>query len=337
MSWLSSPLDSLFVAGYTSSSSLLSGMNFSSAWMMSYVVLTFAFCDALLEKKQVVKALKRVTIMFVVSFVVVYFQLLRGDRESLPWVFGMALAYFYWAMPYINGYGSSQKKVDNLKIVLIIFIMLIISMFLGMMRGNLVGVDFDGLINLISGLFEEDLIGVYDLMHGTWSAVLLTPLSVAGDHIYDLLSINWGIDYLNLIRSLPPGFVADYFEYVRPIDALNGPAWEMRYGMGGTHAAVVPFMNFRMLGVFLIPAIWAYFFMRYERLVSKRLSVSNLSLLVSVVMASPHWLWYGEKAVINVLIYWIVFSFFYRVSLWLGGSALFMSAKMPVPKNHGII
>ena len=28
----------------------------------------------------------------------------------------------------------------------------------------------------------------------------------------------------------------------------------MRYGQGGTHASVLPFMNFRMLGVFLVPA-----------------------------------------------------------------------------------
>ena len=39
--------------------------------------------------------------------------------------------------------------------------------------------------------------------------------------------------------------------------------------------------------------------------------------MTTVVMASPHWLWYGEKSGINAIILWLIFSFFYRVSLGL--------------------
>ena len=151
-------------------------------------------------------------------------------------------------------------------------------------------------------------IGIANLIHGTWSAVLLTPLSVAGDHIYGLLDIKYGKTYIDLFLSTPPGFVADFFGYVRPIDAHAGPAWEMRYGLGGTHAAVVPFMNFRIIGVFLIPALWAYILTNYEKGALYRISVINLSLLGIVVTAAPHWLWYGEKNGFNALVIWLLLS-----------------------------
>jgi len=92
----------------------------------------------------------------------------------------------------------------------------------------------------------------------------------------------------------------------------------MRYGLGGTHAAVVPFMNFRLLGVLVIPALWAYIFTRYEKGAMKRLSVANLALLCTVAMAAPHWLWYGEKNGFNAMVIWMLLTFLYRLSLSLG-------------------
>ncbi len=109
--------------------------------------------------------------------------------------------------------------------------------------------------------------------------------------------------------------MAEALDYERPLSATAGPAWEMRYGKGGTHASVLPFMNFRMVGVFLIPALWSYIFLRYERSALRHISVINLGLLTTITMSSAHFLWYGEKYGINALILWGVFAFFYRVSL----------------------
>jgi hypothetical protein len=173
---------------------------------------------------------------------------------------------------------------------------------------------------LIGELYESDSIGLANSLHGTWSGVLLSTLSVAGDHIFDLLALKWGQDYLNLFLSIIPGFLADAIGYVRPIDSNQGPAWEMRYGLGGTHATVVPFMNFRMLGVFLGPAIWSYIMANYEKLALRKVNTIKLSLLVTIAMAAPHWLWYGEKNGFNAIVLWMIFSFFYRLSLGLFGS-----------------
>ena len=328
---ISAPQESIFTAAYTESKSSLDGANFSSAWMMSYVILSFAFCDALLERQAAIKYLKMKIILAAVILVVVFFQLLRGDRESVPWVFGLALVYYYWAA------GITQRRgftIPWLKISGVAFGLVAISMVLGAIRSGLTGASLADAGALIGDLYESESIGLANAFHGTWSAVLLTPLSVAGDHIYGLLAVKWGQDYLNLFLSIIPGFLADAIGYIRPIDGGQGPAWEMRYGIGGTHAAVVPFMNFRMLGVFLGPAIWTLIMVNYEKMALRQASVISLSLLVTIAMASPHWLWYGEKNALNAIILWLILSFFYRVSL---GLFRFSSQSQGLPaRNVGL-
>jgi hypothetical protein len=309
---LSAPQETIFTASYTESKSALDGANFSSAWMMSYVILCFAFCDALLERQAATKYLKMKIILAAIILIVVFFQLLRGDRESVPWVFGLALVYYYWAACITQRRGFT---IPWLKIAGVAFGLVAISMVLGAIRTGLTSASLADAGALIGGLYESESIGLANMLHGTWSAVLLTPLSVAGDHIYGLLAVKWGQDYLNLFLSIIPGFLADAIGYIRPIDAGQGPAWEMRYGLGGTHATVVPFMNFRMLGVFLGPAIWTFIMINYEKMALRQVSVIKLSLLVTIAMASPHWLWYGEKNGLNALVLWLIFGFFYRVSL----------------------
>lgn len=309
LSWLVAPEETLFNAAYTTSVAKIDTARFGSAWMMSYVILGFAFCDALLEGKW---SIKMPIIMGAVAIVVVFFQLLRGDRESIPFVFGLSLAYFYWAT------GITQRrtvKVLWLNIVGVGVGLVVVSMFIGALRHTLIGASILDIGGFVREMNEEGTLGFDTLLHGTWSATLLTPLSVAGDHVYDLLELKLGRDYLDFVLSIPPGFIAEALGYIRPLDQERGPAWEMRYGIGGTHAVVVPFMNFRMVGVFLIPAIWSFIIASYEKSALQRVYVANLTLLVTIAMAAPHWLWYGEKSGFNAIVLWLVFSIFYHVSV----------------------
>lgn len=310
-SWLNAPSSSLFTSVYTDSKSALEGANFGSAWMFSYIILAYSFCDAIIEKKADKRKIKKRIILSAVGFVVIFLQLLRGDRESVSLVFGLILIFFYWAAPI-----TLTKKIDIpwSKIAFGGFLLVVISMVLGATRSSLIDISNLGqMIDLLAELYKSDTIGLSNVLNGTWSAVLLTPLSVAGDYVYHLSSAKYGKDYLDLFLSIPPGFVADFFHYTRPIGETSGPAWEMRYGLGGTHATVLPFMNFRMIGVLFIPFLWAAFFTLYEKMAMKKISVTNLSLLCSIVMAAPHWLWYGEKNVINVMFIWMIINFGYRV------------------------
>jgi hypothetical protein len=313
LSWLAAPERTLFTAVYTDSKSALDDANFGSAGMISYVLLAYTLCDAILDQNPLRKAFKMKVVFGVIAFVLVYLQLLRGDRAAIPFVFSTILVYFYWALPLTQ---KHQLQIPWMKIMAGGFVLVVIAMVLGSTRHLLTDIkDVGQLVGLLADLYESDVIGVSNLLHGTWSAVLLTPLSVAGDYVYELLPLKLGEDYLNLLLSIPPGFMADAVGFQRPIDALAGPAWEMRYGQGGTHAVVLPFMNFRMIGVLVVPAFWAYIFTRLEKKALKRLSATNLAFLCTVALAAPHWLWYGEKNGINALVIWLLLAFFYRLSL----------------------
>ncbi|MCG3775257.1 MAG: hypothetical protein JW395_2088 [Nitrospira sp.] len=316
ISWLTAPRSTVFTAVYTESKSALDGMNFSSAWMVSYVFLIYVYCDAILDQNPARRWLKKAIAYSAVAYVVVFLQLLRGDRESLPLVLSLFLVHRYWAAPVTQ---KRRSRLSKKRIVLIVLALGSVSILTGTLRSSLADVrDISQLSEVLLQLYESNAINASNLLAGTWSGALLTPLSVAGDHVYGLLPLNLGSDYVNILLSVPPGFIADAVSYARPIDGLSGPAWAMRYGMGGTHATVVPFMNFRMVGVLVIPAVWAYLLTRYEKRALKCLTVRNLALLCAVAMASPHWLWYGEKSGINALIIWALLGVAYRVSLSFG-------------------
>lgn len=313
LSWLAAPENTLFSSVYTESDSALKDANFSSAWMVSYVILSYTLCDAILDQNYEKKAFKLKVVFVAVAFVVVFLQFMRGDRESIPFVFAAILVYFYWASPFTN---KGKLQIPWRKVVAAIFLLVVFSMVVDGVRHSLIDIqNIVQFLRLLTALFESDDFGIFNLLKGTWSAVLLTPLSVAGDYIYKLMPLKFGEDYLNLFLSIPPGFVADAVGYKRPIDSATGPAWEMRYGLGGVHATVLPFMNFRMIGVLTIPGLWAYIFTSYEKGALKNLNVTNLTLLCTIAMAAPHWLWYGEKNGLNALFIWFFLAFIYRLSL----------------------
>lgn len=309
LSWISAPKESIFVAGYTESKSLIDGYNFNSAWMISYVLISFLFCDALQEKIANGSKKKIIIVSIVILFIVIYFQLLRGDRESLTWVFSLLIISYFFN---IKNKGN-QTKLPWFKIISLTLVLFVVSSIIALIRSQAFGLNISQVYEiLIDSVDRKDEINLSNYFHGTWSAVLLTPLSVAGDHINDLLPIKYGKDYLNLILSLPPGFVSDGIGYIRPIDSNNGPAWEMRYGIGGTHSTVLPFMNFRLLGVFFIFIIISFVVLKIEKIILSKGDVNNYSLYSTLIMVAPHWLWYGEKYLINALFIWWIFSLMFK-------------------------
>ena len=314
LSWAAAPRETLTTAAYTASMSALQHVNFSSAWMVSYVLLIFALCDSILDRNKIRSLFKRRVIWGAIIFVVVFLQFMRGDRESVTLIIACLLVNFYWASPASWG---RRLKLPWIKMALVGFVLVVVMMILGEVRHTLVGIeDIGGIISRLDEYAKSERFSAFNLINGTWSAVLLTPLSAAGDYVHGLLSLNYGQDYLNLLLSLPPGFVADAVGYVRPIDSLSSPAREIRYGLGGIHSSVLPFMNFRMIGVFLFPVIWVYIITRIEKRVLMQKNVTSLSLVCVLAMASPHWLWYGDKYGINALIIWFMLMLLYRVILY---------------------
>ncbi|KAF0192546.1 MAG: hypothetical protein FD165_709 [Gammaproteobacteria bacterium] len=315
LTWVSAPKETIFTAAYTQSEPININWGFSAAWMVSYAVLTFALADAMFEFRPGIGKLKRTVIMLTILLVVIWFQLLRGDRESLTFVVAAALMYYAWGRS-IRGVVSGRRGLSGSKIFLVAVMVFAAAFFVGSLRSMLAGTStISELSNNLEQIGKSGALPFDNMMAGTWSGVLLTPLSIAGDYINGSLAIQYGKTYLDLVGSIIPGFLADWIGYERPIDAFHGPAWEMTYGIGGTHAVVVPFLDFRMAGVFLIMAIWSYLFAKSEQIAIRRLTVANITLLGIVAMATPHWMWYGEKYIMNALILWIVLSVLYRIRM----------------------
>ncbi len=310
LSFLAAPAELITQSAYTTSEPILINRGFDSAWMVSYVLFSFAYCDAWLDRGTSQGKIKRIMVLIITIFSIVYFQVLRGDREAFGWVIGLLI------LPYFFSGAFNDLKPIRLSIVrvlLAIFAVLLINFAIGFSRYRITDISLLDFVGMIIDDISAGHIGFTTIFTGTWSAVLLGPLGVAGSYIHGYFELKGGNDYVDLLLSLPPGFVANALDYVRPINGTNSPAWEMTVGMGGWHAIILPFRNFLMAGVFFIPAIYAFLIMRCEGLIMKNISVKYAALFLVLIMSFPHWLWYGEKSMINAIIIWYLALWLYRI------------------------
>jgi hypothetical protein len=306
LSWMAAPRETIFQLPYTASISFLEKLVFSlpSAWMLSYSLLIWLFADALHDRFKQRRRKKIGLSMYVFCVIVIWLQFMRGDRECVPLIVSFVFMWFFWKdkLPWYS--QPAKRKVKLLPLAVMASILLFASFFFGSTRSMLSSMSLSDATSLV---WERFSFG--SLFCGTWSGVLMTPLSVAGDYLNNLVEFKWGRTYLDFILSIPPSALANLVGYVRPIDGLHGPAWEMRYGIGGTHAVVVPFINFGFAGVFFIMMLVGYGLGRIERYASNRVGVEQMMLLGILVMAAPHWFWYGEKIVMNAVIIWALLCF----------------------------
>ncbi len=312
LSYISSPFDLLTDAKYSESQAINLTWNFSSAWHISHCLLAWAFADLLLDGNPLRRKKKLFIFSFAIITVVLWFQLMRGDRESLTMLIAMIFMAIYWTR---GGFDNNKisKNTFFKKIIFLTIMIALISFIVGIFRSQL---DSDSsilelfLMNSDSGEFDFSR-----MFSGTWTAVLLTPLSIAGDYINNDLLIRYGQTYLDLILSIIPGFLADYIGYIRPIGATSGPSHWMTIGQGGTHAVVVPFIEFRMLGVFFILGIVGALLTIMEKNAVKSMTISKLALLGIVSLTLPHWFWYGEKMIINAIVIFIILNILSRIRI----------------------
>jgi hypothetical protein len=292
LSWASAPAETIFQASYTKSVSPLAGMNINAAYLLSYVLTSLLAIDTLLEARPLVRRRKMIITGMVAAVIVVWFQFLRGDRESMGLVVALAV------LSLLGARGLSTSLFRSKKILAAGVVTLCVAgvaLKLGSVRSSAVG---KGLIEAtkIQGLTARD----YSILHGPWSGVTLTPLSVIGDFERNRMSRRWGSTYRDYLLSVPPGFVAAAIGYQRPLEPTRGPAWEMRYGQGGTHLMVVPYMNFGILGIVLILGLSGFVVGRVELAASNR-SARGLLLYATLFVVGPLWIWYGDMLLVRGL------------------------------------
>lgn len=287
LSWASAPTETIFHTSYTKSSNPLSGTNVNAAYLLSYVFASMLAVDTMLEVRRSVRRRKVIVTALVAVIIVVWFQFMRGDRESMGLVAALA-ALSLLAVPGLSTRIFGSKRL--LAAGIVVLCLIVVAQKVGTMRGSAFGKEF----------VEAIKVGDFSLLHGTWSAVALTPLSVVGDFERDRMSRRWGSTYIDYLLSLPPSFVAAAIGYQRPLESTRGPAWEMRYGIGGTHLMVVPYMNFGAIGIVVILGIWGLLIGRVEAFSARR-SARGLLLYATFFVVGPLWIWYGDMLLVRAL------------------------------------
>lgn len=314
LSWIAAPIDTLFSSAYTESAYILQEGTFDSAWLVSYVILVFAFVDAMLDFDLRRSKIKSYLIFGVTAFVFVDLNIIRGDRAAVMMLLAFVIIKIFWLRDDSEATTRRLSFLQKFVYGTIVVALLSISWFVGSLRHDLVGSR--SLSQIIEAGGEnvrqvED--GFSNMAHGTWSAVLLTPLSISASYVDGVMNPRLGRTYVDLFLSLPPNFVAKMFNYERPYSEYNSPAREMVYGLGGTHAMVVPFMNFYVIGVLVAAIMLAVTCGYVESRCLSTPSVYSLSLLGCLISVSAHFLWYGEKYGLNAVMAFCGFAVFYKV------------------------
>jgi hypothetical protein len=310
------PRETLFLVGYTKSYNVLSliKLDFSGAELVSHALAALLFVDALHEERPRRRKIKIKILGILFFFVVVWFGFLRGGRDWIGLIFGvMSLYIMHMESVRLKNFIAKYKKNISfnritkktrrtfVKIIILAMLVVISAQILGAVRHVPLSYVF-------SGKYRPNI----RFMTGTWSAVLLTPLSVTGDFYNEAMAIRWGSTYRDYLLSIPPGPIAQLMGYERPITKDNSPAWEMRYGIGGTHAMVIPYMNFKSFGVFFILMLWGVLIGLAEY--KARSSDSKWQLLyLCIFTVAPYWFWYGDMYMLRALMVFCLVWIMYRI------------------------
>jgi len=321
-SWLNTPTETILVAKYAEeqSISIANSLNFNASYLVSYTLLILLFIDAQKEPILSKKRIKLLGFYGITIIIVVFHQLLRGDRESLGLLMGIIALHLTMPKIDLSDRRNNKKKWRQYFLIGIIGAV-IFSVFLtiGAVRSK------QGRLSLISAkaLYEGYL-------NNTWTAVLLTDLSLAAKHVNKEITMEYGYTYVEYFLSLPPGFIAKYFDYTRPMETFQGPAhiFINDISAGGIHLPIVPFMNFRYFGELLILVCYGFIVGRIELFGN----LSNTWLFGRFMYGAaflflPFWIWYGDmyaiRGIMAAILCWCLYKFLIAGSiLWrylLGG------------------
>lgn len=298
LSWLYAPKETILTTGYTLSKNRLYGINFNGAYMLSYIFALLLLIDAFNEKLIHIRGLKLKIIFLIVLIIILWFQFMRGDRECIGMIIALTVIYFL---------NNSSKFNSNKKKFVIVSGVLVIAFFAAQLVGSIRHVWYFMQNGTTTPVQEMQI------SSGTWSAVLLTPLSVVGDFYYGQMETCWGRTYWDYILSLPPGILTQLLGIERPVESYHAPAWDMHYGLGGTHAMVVPFMNFKSFGVFFVLLLYGFFLGKMEAKIQFPCSVKMKLFYSSLFVIAPFWFWYGEMNFIRGIMAFYIVWFFHRL------------------------
>lgn len=293
LSWLSAPEQTILTAAYTESEAAAPAMHFSAAWMVSYAILVVLFVEMWFRPAGLPRKTMIGLFGAAVALIVVWLQFLRGDRESIALVLAIASMWvtFRWGL-------ADRAAIPRSRILLMGAAAMAVYLAAFAVQHSRFILKDSGISGAFSYLAEY--LTFDDALSGTWSAVLLSPLSVIGDYVQDIAEPpTLGTRTLDIFLSLPPQFLADLFGYQRPLDVQPPLGWSLTHGLGGLHPTVLSFLEFRMLGVFGYMLLTGMIIAWIELKVDTKRTKPFYCVFGIMAMAGLHWFWYGEKNGIN--------------------------------------
>ena len=259
------PPKSLFAVAYATvgNTAIADKLNFNAAFLVSYLLLVLLVIDVERDVKGTPRRrYKMATIAVACTYIIVWLQLMRGDRESIGLIAALLALSATRDPGRVNERLKRMLAAAKMRKLVIVAVLVVVSFtVLGYLRysfGATADRKLDIGLALKATLLQED---------NTWTGVLLTNLGQAHEHRHGFGRFLAGQTYLEYLQSLPPGMITRALGIVRPIESNKGPEWwYVPLSGGGVHAAVVPYENLGPFGLFVILAFFGWCLGRIEAL-----------------------------------------------------------------------
>lgn len=301
-SYLSAPANTIFEGAYYSfvSVKFINLPNFNAGFLISYIILIFLFLD--IERDDNNSKFTKKILWYLIFFIIVIFlQILRGDREFIGLILCLILVQVYKPIrKKIPTNNNNQLVVKKLRKYIIFFLLFIILLlYIGIVRYSAMDGNF-----LITGLF----------LAAPWNMATLSFLAFFATDISQ--SYTYGLTYLNYILSLLPSFIYKLFNVDSPSwnENLAAKLVDTNLTSGGVHVSLISISNFGIIGLVIIIFLYTYFANKIEKLAIEKGS-KYLLIWIGIICALPFWFWYGEMAVIRGVMtaYLLYYSLNYKL------------------------
>lgn len=301
------------------------GSIMNGLYAIGYVLWLVLYVDAQFDASTRRRRIKILLCVFVLAYIFIYAQLLRGDRECI----GLIIAFVVLTLlsPSPSPRSLRREIVRHaLAVLLILGVGFVMLMLQTVRNGQLTDTKSipvtptqsctvshqstkpatDSDMSRASQCFEKAKLSE-GLRYSPWGMVLLTNYWTAVMHYQGDAPLYYGQTYWDMALSLPPSFVASRLGYIRPLDKKNIIHWFVPVhgnSAGGGHIVTVPYMNFRIWGVlvymFLIGMGSAY----VERKTLAGHGWKMRSFYAMIFVAVPTWFWYFDMVFIRFVMAW---------------------------------
>jgi hypothetical protein len=304
LSFISAPSTTIFSSVYEAEVGIAGKWNFNAAATLGYTFLVAAFVDAERDgARRERQWIKRSLVFAATGIILVFFQVLRGDRDAFGLVVALGGLYLTERIPEPGARAVHRRR--GLLVGLAGVVVVLAFLAVATLRTGLAVGERPPLREAIRSGYNES----------TWGSALLTNLSLAAQYHEGRMVTEGGRTYWEYVLSLPPGILTNALGVRRPIERDQGPNyWFTDISAGGIHVVTVPFKNFHAGGALLVLLLYGYLIGRSEVIGQTGGWIGRLW-YGSCFVASAQWFWYGDICFIREVMAFGIVAVLYRMSV----------------------